>query len=132
MKYLFVSLIALLASCSKEDVLQQRPIKKDITAPTISISSSSDVTYMAEDSVTIVVEDDMGLKEVYFYDSDGSSRSWSKPYSPGIVAKRWELKFSVLMSRQETKTMKAVVYDLAGNMSETTATINCSSLKIKL
>ena len=74
------SIILLLASivlysCSKDDVELARPIKKDVTAPIVTMSQPGEFVQRASNITAIInATDDMGLKSVYYYENGVLSR----------------------------------------------------------
>jgi len=106
-KLLIIAVV--LASCTKEDIYQARPIKRDTTAPKASIQYNSSFT-------TINATDNMGLKTMYYYENNVLSRTFTTSNTPGSTATNWTYTFpSTTIS---PCTLKVMAVDLAGNYVE--------------
>lgn len=124
MKNILLFTLIALVSCSKpNDIVANRPIKKDVTPPTITLIQPSVVPVGTECNATIIIHDDMSIRAVYYYENNSISRTFETQFSPGNTSTDWEYTFPFYMSVSPT-IVKVVAVDMAGNTSETQLIIN--------
>jgi hypothetical protein len=110
-------------SCSKQEVLINKPIKKDSTPPVVYIEQPRECMRVGDTcTARLVVTDNMALKAVYYYENGFLSRSFVTTSIPGRTATNWELCFPFEMCTEQTQ-IRVVCTDLAGNITEEIKTV---------
>lgn len=122
---LLIASSVMLYSCSKNDDVLARPIKRDVTAPIVSMTQpGAFVGRFSTTTAIIQATDDMALKALYYYENGILARTWSTNGVPGYTATNWELSFPFTPTN-DVMNIKIVCIDLANNMTEITRTITC-------
>ena len=120
---LLFSLIALVSCSKSDDITANRPIKKDVTPPTIVINQPSVVSVGEECDMKIVATDNMGLRAIRYYENGCLVRTFETPFTPGRSSLYWEYTFPLYMYTDKM-AVRVVAEDMAGNTSETELIIN--------
>ena len=119
----FVMCMGALSSCTKNEDILAKPIKKDVTAPSVAmLEPNSPMSKNSTCTATINATDDMGLKAVYYYENDVLSRTWTSNGNPGTTATNWTFSFTFCMT-SDIMNVRIVCIDLSGNLTEITKTI---------
>ena len=114
----FLVIIMALASCSKPQDLQ-RPINKDVIAPTIQMSVPSSMVYASTDTIYITTTDNIGLKSVDLYEDNQLIRRATTTNNPGSTPLVWKFNYPYTMTTVNNYvTLFAVVTDIAGNRTQ--------------
>ena len=121
-KFLLVPIIALfVTSCQKDSSiadasLNGKPIKKDITPPTIQFNSPADHAVVWNTDLAISMSDDLGLSSLEILENE---RIWYResfdPHGRAVKTHSTSIPFN--MGLFDMRTLTAVATDLAGNKS---------------